>query len=528
MGRIIIKNGTIVDGTGNKPYRADVLIKNGCIEDIGNLADADDAEIIDARGLTVSPGFIDTHVHGDIMLLHERQAIGSLSQGITTVITGNCGRTMAPFEDQEALDNFLKYFSGTGGNPGGFRTSWLSFKEYMDMFDGSTAINVASTAAHGNMRMYALGFYDIPTLKGFAMEKAKRILRQTLEEGAIGFTTGLSYFPAAYGDTQELIELCKIAAEYDVPYMVHIRTVFRAERFDPVEESIRIAEASGVKLHMSHFKTSIPTAGNVDAFLSRFEKPERKNLDVSFELYPYHAGSGSIVCFLPYWTVEGGYYATMERLADASLRARIEEETLPIYHSVAQNSKLILTNLKKDRQYLGRDLDSIAAERGENITQTIRRLLVDNEMEVSFRKTQPNDPEVYETLDNDIFKLLSKPNYMVGTDSLYVGEYPHPRLFGSFPKLLRMAREKAFPLETLVNRMTSAPANRFRIPGRGRIAPGMFADLVVFDFANVKDTATWETPRNCAEGIHYVLVNGKVAIRKGKATGLFAGRAIRM
>lgn len=526
MDRVVIKNGNVVDGTGNKPYQADIIVENGLIKDVGHFQDATGEEVIDASGMMVTPGFIDTHVHGDVMLLHERQAVGTLSQGVTTVITGNCGRTMAPFENKEALCNFLKYFRGTGGCPSGFRTPWLTFNEYMALFDRATAVNVACTATHGNTRMYAAGFLDIPTLKGYSLEKAKKILRSTLEDGAIGFSTGLSYFPAAYGDTQELIELCKIVAEYDVPFMVHLRTVFRDKPFDAVEEAIHIAEVTGVKLHMSHFKTGSDSAGNTEKLLHHFDKSERKNLDVSFELYPYHAGSGSMVSFLPPWVVEGGYDATLERLANSTLDNRLEDDIQPIYQLIIGDSRPVFTNLGKDKQYLGRDFYTVAAERGESIQQMIHHLLLDKELDVAFRTSEPENPDLFAKLDDDIFTLLSKHNYMVGSDSLYAGELPHPRLFGSFTKLLRMAREKSFPIEKLINRMTLTPATRFRLSRRGKIAAGMAADMAIFNFSTVTDTATFQCPRSCSDGVDFVLVNGKVAVRAGKVNGLFAGRAI--
>lgn len=519
---ILIKNGWIIDGEDTPRFRGNIAIKGGKIVNIGAPEwEVEAKEIIDARGNIIAPGFIDTHVHSDLMLLWDRQHASGLCQGVTTEILGQDGLSYAPLS-RKNLEMYTKYLSGLNGHPPGISKDWSSVYDYRMKLDGTVAINTAYQIPHGPLRLETVGMENVP-LAGRDLERAKALLDQGLKEGAVAFSTGLSYFPCAYADTNELVELCKVAAENDSVYVTHIRTVFLHEHIDPVLETIEIAKRSGVKIHFSHFRTRVDDAGKVDEFLKEVDDAYQSGIDVTCELYPYPNGSGHAVIFLPPWTVEGGYEATLERLSDKRLRNAINE-------GIEQNEipcAGYFTHLPKNKQYIGRNFTDVAKERGQSVADLICDLLVEENLQVGFQGLVPEpDEDVWETIQQDTLELMSRPYYMVGSDGIPLGEKPHPRAFGTFPRLLRFCREAGFRLEKMINRMTKIPADRFGLRDRGTLAVGKAADIVIFDANTVTDTATYENPRSAPKGIPYVLVNGCVAVRNEKVTGLFAGKAL--
>lgn len=352
--------------------------------------------------------------------------------------------------------------SGALGNPPGICPDWETVGEFLARFDECTAINVAYSTPHNAIRLGAAGFHNVP-LCGYLMEKAKKSLKGAMEDGAVGFNTGLSYYPASYADTDEIAELCKVVAAYDGIFMIHLRSEFPGERFDPAWEAMEIARRSGVRLHISHIKTGIENMGRLDLLLEGYANAERQGVDISFELYPYHTGSGFLLVFIPGWAMEGGYDDTLERLADNSTWALMERDVTRLYTEIFPDNNAVITNIKNQQEYMGMWLSDIAANNGWTLAETIRRLLVDNDLEVGMRG-QPKISEAESNqLDTDLLSLLSMPNYMVGSDSCPAGEKPHPRVFGTFPRLLKLCRERNFPLETMINRMTMTPANRFHL-----------------------------------------------------------------
>jgi N-acyl-D-amino-acid deacylase len=526
MKNIIIKGGTIYDGSGSKPYIADLLVHDGKIQDIGQLA-ADGCELIPAQGLAVSPGFIDTHTHADTSLLFDRQHACSLLQGVTTEIVGMCGLGMAPL-NHEQLDNYLRYSAGIFAMLPEPLPDFSTVDKYLGAIE--CGIHVAYSATHSAVRIAAAGFKNIP-LKGETLDKAKQALRSSLDDGAVGFSTGLSYFPHYYSNTEELVDLCEVAATYDVPFLVHIRTVFAngLVPFDPTWEAMEVAKRTGIKLHVLHIKTGWPeTAGNIaKVFEPYYAKAAEEGVDISFELYPYHTGSGYAVAFIPHQYTEGGYFRLMDRLADQATSRKILADLERIYHEIMGDADLVLTHLKKNEEYIGLTIKEVAKRLDMTIPETVIKLLYDNDLAVGFRGSPPPDPQVNHMMDKDILDMLMMPNYMVGSDSIPIGDMPHPRMFGTFPKILRLTREFGYPLQTIINRMTKLPASRYQLGPRGELKKGFIADIAVFDPGKVADTATWEIPRNAPVGIPFVLVNGKVAVRDGKPTGILAGRGIR-
>lgn len=526
---IVIKNGWIIDGTEKERFKGNLYIKDGRITAITTTdltdknAEVEAKEIIDANGNIVCPGFIDSHTHSDLMLLWDRQHAAGLSQGITTEILGQDGLSYAPL-GRDNLDMYVKFLSGLNGSPD-IPLDWSSVREYRMKFDQTVAINTAYQVPHGALRLETVGMRDVP-LVGRELAQAQAILDQGLKEGAVAFSTGLSYYPCAFSDTDEMVELCKIAAANDSVYVTHIRTVFREGQYvDPVLESIEIAERSGVKLHFSHYRTSIPDAGQVHKIMKDIDAAHERGVDVSLELYPYPFGSGYVVILMPLWWAVGGYDAMLERLADRSQRQRLiagmEQNTLPL--------RGYFTHLPNNPQYIGRTFLDVAKERGQSVPDMLCDLLLEENLQVGFIDAHHSifeSDEGWDRFNQDCLELLSRPYYMVGSDSIPVGRNPHPRGFGTFPRLLRFCREYNYRLETMINRMTKVPADRFGLVDRGQLKVGYAADVVIFDKDRVTDTATYKLSRSGPVGISHVLVNGRVAVRDEKVTAVFAGRAL--
>jgi N-acyl-D-amino-acid deacylase len=520
---ILIKNGMIVDGTEKERYKGNIAIKDGKIAAILDTeTEVEAREVIDANWQIVAPGFIDTHVHSDLMLLWDRQHASGLCQGVTTEILGQDGLSYAPLSYENLMMNY-KFLAGLNGIPD-IPLDWSTVREYRMKFDKTVAINTAYQVPHGALRLETLGMQDLP-LVGKNMDKAKALLDEGLKEGAVAFSTGLSYYPCSFSDTEEMVELCKVVADNNSVYVTHIRTVFRDQPFDAVIESIKIAERSGAKLHFSHYRTSIPKAGKVYEIMKDIDDAYQRGVDVSLELYPYPSGSGYVVIWLPLWSCEGGYDAILERLANPKLRPKliegIEQNTIPVGG--------YFTHLPKNSQYIGRSFWDVAKERGQSVPDMLCDLLLEENLQVGYHDSSPSifeDLDSWHPFNKDCLELLSRPYYMVGSDGIPLGKNPHPRAFGTFPRLLRFCREYGFSLEKMINRMTKVPAERFGLKDRGVLKADYAGDIVIFDHEKVTDTATYSLSRSAPIGISYVLVNGEVAVREEKVTGVIAGRAL--
>jgi N-acyl-D-amino-acid deacylase len=521
MYDLVIKNGRIYDGTGNVSYTADIGIKDEKINKIGDLSKEQSLDTIDASDLSIMPGFIDSHCHSDMALLYDRQHASGLCQGITTELLGVDGLSYAPLSPDN-LKMYAKYNAGLNGCFEEVNLDFTDVNGYLNKFHEKVSVNVAYHIPHGTIRLEALGFHDIP-LKGYALEKAKDLMREGFEQGAIAFSTGLSYYPHSYSDTDELVELCKVCVEYDAPFVIHLRTVFREKMFDAVEEALEVARRSGVRLHFSHFRTNEKTCGKVDELLAPIEKAQKEGLNITMELYPYYAGSGYAIMYLPPWAVEGGYEEILKRLKDPSLREKIikgmKENTI--------QTEGTFTHLKKNKKYVGMDYMDVAKKRDQSVEDMMCDILLEENLEVGIHTNPTKDEEKRLQMDKDFVHFLSKPYYMVGSDGIPLGLKPHPRAFGAFPRFLILAEKYGLSYEDFANRTSFLPAKTFKLIGRGRVSEGYFADLTIFNPKQLKDNATFESPRRSPDGIKYVIVNGTVAVYNEKVTGLFAGKALR-
>ena len=525
MFDLIISGGTVVDGTGAPGIRADVGINAERIEAIGDLSQAGARRVIDATGLTVSPGFIDSHAHSDGVLLWDPQHANGLRQGVTTEILGQDGLSYAPMS-AENYRTYRRYLSGILGEPPE-DLDMSSVEAFRSHYHKKVAINTAYNVAHGAIRLETVGFTDKP-LVGNALEEAKRLIREGMEQGAVGFATGMSYHPNAWSDTTEMIELCKVVAEAGGVYTTHLRDVNtdRAYGGGQVPEALEIGRQSGVKVHFSHYRTQASNAGQVAERMELIDKAKAEGVDCTLELYPYPTGSSFPLSFLPSYAHEGGPDAIMKRMKDPSERAKI------VAHLEASHARpldeAVFTYLGKNKDLEGMSLPDVAADRGLSLAETLMDLLIEEDGQICYRGAPPDSVKTWQQISRDCVEFLSRPDFMVGSDAIPLGSLPHPRAYGCFPRFLGRLRRQ-FPiltLEGMVQRMTDNPARRFGITDRGRIEKGYFADIVVFDPDHIIDNATYDDPKQFPTGIPFVVVNGQVAVDNERCTGALAGHAV--
>jgi N-acyl-D-amino-acid deacylase len=518
MEDLVVRDGRIVDGTGNPWYRGDLAVSQGRITAIGRALEAR-GRVIDAKGLIVAPGFIDTHSHSDLMLIAEPEAQQKIMQGITTEVVGQDGLGEAPIRDN-VVNEWRKYLSGLNGDPD-IDWSWRSFGEYLDALEAAKpAVNVAGLVGHGNLRLVTMGMENrSPT--SAELEEMRDILSNSMEEGAFGLSTGLIYPPCVYAETDELTELCKIVQRHHGVFVIHMRN--EGDRLlESIDEVEAIGRGSGVSVQISHFKAGGQRnwGRSVDA-LEKLEKARAGGLDVTVDQYPYVAGSTFLSSLLPVWMHEGGTGWMLERLKDGEIREKVVAEL----ESRGRGSEwgwrnVMVTSVKSDenRRFEGRSLKEIAEARGQPLLDALFDLILEEENAATMVS--------FSMSEEDIRTIMRSPLQMVCTDGIVLGK-PHPRAYGSFPRVLgRYAKEGVLGLEEAVRKMTSLPAQRFDLHDRGILRPGMPADITIFDPDTVVDTATYEDPIQFPEGIEYVIVNGSVTVERGEHTGDRAGMVL--
>ena len=522
---VLITGGTVVDGSGGDGFRADVGIRGQRIEAVGDLGAAGATRVINAAGLVLSPGFIDTHVHCDGQLLVDPQHASSLRQGVTTEILGQDGLSYAPL----SADNYRmqrRYLSGILGSPPE-DLDMSSVAAFRSHYHEKVAVNTAYPVSHGALRLESVGFRDAP-LTGAAMEHAKRLLREGLEQGAVGLATGMSYHPNAWSTTEELVELCEVVAEAGGVYVTHLRDVNTDRGFGGggIAEAFEIGRRSGVKVHFSHTRTSVSNAGRVGELLAPFDEAKAEGIDCTLELYPYPTGSTFLLSNLPTWAHEGGPDEVMRRLKDPAARAKIVE------HLEAGGKRplaaSVLSYMPNNGRLEGSTIDALSQSRGKSQGETACDILLEEHLEVAFWQAPPSDIAGWRQVSRDAVELLSRPDYMVGSDSIPIGSVPHPRAYGTFPRFLGRLRRQfdLMSLEQMVQRVTDNPARRFGLSGRGRIQEGYFADIAIFDPERIIDNATYDDSRQYPAGVPYVIVNGRVAVDHERCTGVLAGQAV--
>ena len=527
MFDLIIAGGTVVDGLGKAAYAADVGINGELIDAIGDLSKAPAARAIDATGMIVSPGFIDTHTHSEGALLVDPQHANGLRQGITTLIMGLDGMSYAPL----SADNYLihrHYLGGLLGDPPE-DLDMSSVSAFRANYHKKVAINTAYLVPQGTVRLEVLGFRDAP-LVGDALEKARQLVREGIEQGAVGFSTGGAYYPGPWGDTQEYVELCKVVQEMDSIYVAEPRRVNSDRAFggDGVLEALEVARRTGVKLHLSHFRTDPKRPGHIEERLGPVDKAKSDGVDCTLDIYPYPTGSSISVSVLPGYFQDGGPEAILRRLRDPVERRKVCDILREEFEMSVALDEVVFTYLPENSHLEGMTLPDVATLLGTSVEDALCDLLVDEDLKIGYRGAPPHNVAAWRRHSLDCLHLLSRSDYMACSDITPAGSFTHPRSYGAFPRFLgRLRREfGVLSLEEMVHRMTDRPARRFGLAKRGRIEKGFYADLVVFDAERIIDNATYDDPRQFPAGIPFVVVNGQVSVDHERCTGIMAGQAV--
>jgi N-acyl-D-amino-acid deacylase len=514
---VLIRGGWVIDGSGGPAFRADLAVRGAEVAQVGRLDEARAATVLEATGLHVVPGFIDAHVHGDLMLLADPIHRPALRQGVTTYILGQDGSAFSPGSDS-TIAYMRRYTAGFNGNPPGLNSDWRSVEEYLARFDRTTALNVAYLIPNGNLRLEVLG-HDPRPASDDELRAMQRLVREGMDAGAVGLSTGLDYIPSLHADAREIAALCEAIVPDDGVYVTHMRGYGLAAPagMREVEEIIR---RSGVAAHISHYN------GPAEVLLPLIDQSRARGLDLTFDSYPYLAGSTILgMVALPGWVQEGGIETTLKRLSDAATRRRLELEWFnrPLVHPL-EGITLAAVADPAWRWSEGLRVVEAARESGRSVGDFIADILLACRMEVGVVAQRGGD-----RTESDVRAILRHPAHMAGSDGIFVGGRPHPRGWGAFARYLgRHTREFGdYDWPEAIAHLSSHAARRFRLRDRGLLRPGFAADIAVYDPDAILDRSTYADGRREAEGMKHVLVNGVPVLRDGEPTGATPGRALR-
>ncbi len=524
---LIVKSGRIVSGEGNPWYNSDIGIRNGRIVEIGNLQTEPSDTDIKASGLIVCPGFIDMHSHSDLMWLTKPRCEAKVMQGVTTEVLAQDGLSVAPVR-RDHIPLLKGLLSGLLGDPD-IEWDWTSFGEYLSRFEHQRiSVNVAALVPHGNLRIWAMGMDKRPPSTS-ELSEMKSLLVRSIGEGGMGLSTGLIYAPCNYAGSGELVELCKVVSKYGGYLAVHMRNE-GDELIHSIKEVIEIGEKSGASIHIDHFKVAGKSNwGKAPKILGVCEEARSRGLELTLENYPYTAGSTTLWSLLPPWALEGGFEKTMERLMDRPMRVKMKSEIREGIHrweNIAKEARwdgIKVSSLvsEENNRFIGKNMQEIADALGKDPEDALFDLLVEERGAVSM--------VFFHMSEEDVRAIMKHPLQMFCTDGLLTSGKPHPRVYGTYPKVLgRYVREEQImTFEEAIRKMTSYPAQRLGLSDRGIIRIGACADLVVFDPHRIFDNATYEDPCRFPDGIEYVIVNGQVTVERGRHTGILAGKVLR-
>jgi N-acyl-D-amino-acid deacylase len=526
---VILRNGTIYDGSGSAPYLGDLAIGRDRILAVGDVSRARGSAELDLQGLAVAPGFINMLSWAVDTLIEDGRSQSDIRQGVTLEVFGE-GLSMGPVNDH--VSQLLIESQGDIE----FEIEWTTLAEYLDyLVERGISTNVASFIGATTVRVHEIGFEDRPATEQ-EMERMRELVRQAMEEGALGVGSSLIYAPAFYAPTAELIELSKVAAAYDGRYISHLRSEGN-QLLEAVDELLTIAREAGIAAEIYHLKAAgEQNWSKIDAVIERVELARAEGLDITADMYTYTAGSTGLDAAMPPWVQEGGYDAWAARLQDPATRARLRTEmTTPsddwenLYLAAGAQGTL-LVGFKNDelKPLTGKTLAEVAAMRGSTPEDAAMDLVIEDGSRVQV---------VYFLMSEDnVRKQILLPWVSFGSDAgsmapegVFLESSTHPRAYGNFARLLgRYVRdERILPLEEAVRRLTTLPAENLHLSERGALRPGYFADVVVFDPHIIQDHATFQDPHQYATGVVHVWVNGMQVLRDGEHTGATPGRVVR-
>ncbi len=518
---LLVRGGTLVDGTGALPRTADVAVDADRVVAVGPDLAQEARTVIDASGLVVAPGFVDIHTHSDLTLLSSPQAPSALTQGTTTQVVGNCGLGVAPRTTQADLDEIRASAAYLDLDPD-VTVDWTTVRGYLDTVRATgPALNVLTLVPHGPLRASAVGF-DARPASGPEIDTMVGLLEEGLQDGAVGLSTGLVYAPVCFAEEDELVALGRTVAAYDRLFAWHVRD-YTDHLLESVAQCLRVARSTGCRTQVSHLAAvGRRNWGRVAEALEMVDEARGEGLDIGVDIYPYLAGNAPLAQAVPAELQAGGDEALRERLDDpVTVRALLAEWA----DRAVGWDETVVSWLPDpaDADLLGRTVTDIAAERGGSADEVVLDLL---------RHNGSSALAVYFGRDaQDLERVLRHPATVVASDGLALDPTgptgrgtPHPRCYGCFPRYLTEYGRN--DLADAVRRCTSAPARRVGLTDRGTVEPGAVADLVVLDLATLRDRATFEDPHQLSTGVHDVVVSGRLALRDGRLTGIRAGQVV--
>jgi N-acyl-D-amino-acid deacylase len=526
---VIIRNGTVYDGSGGEGRKADVALRGDHIAGVGDFKKAKARLTIDAEGLAVAPGFINMLSWSTESLIADGHSQSEIRQGVTTEIMGE-GESMGPLNER-VREKMLREQGDIH-----YEIKWKTLAEYLRYLEKrGISCNVASFIGATTIRENVVGFEDkAPTPQ--QLEEMRALVRQEMEAGALGIGTSLIYPPAFYAKTPELIELCKVAAQYQGKYISHMRSEGN-QLLEALDELIRISREAKIPAEVYHIKAAGKSNWpKVDLLLAKIEEAQKEGLKITADMYTYTAAGTGLDACLPPWTEEGGYPALFKRLRDPATRQKIAREVETpgdawenLYLAAGSPDKILLVGFKSEKlkPLTGKSLAEVAKMRGKNPVETIMDLIAEDESRV--------DAIYFLMSEENVRKEMAKPWISFGSDEaseapegVFLKSNPHPRAYGNFARVLGkyVREEKVIPLGEAIRRLSALPATNLGLDHRGFLKEGMFADVVVFDPATIADRATFEQPHQYAVGMKHVFVNGVQVLKDGEHTGATSGRAL--
>lgn len=516
---VIIRGGTVADGSGAPAYPADIGIRADTIAAIGDLSGQMGHSEVDATGLVVSPGFINMLSWANVSLLVDGRSQSDIRQGVTLEVMGE-GRSMGP------LNAEMHREMATDQGDFRFEVPWRTLGGYLSHLEAKgVSTNVTSFVGNGTLRQYVMG-YEKRAPTPAELDTMKRLLREGMEEGAVGLSTSLIYVPSGHASTSEIIDLARVAAEYDGMYISHIRSE-EDSLLHAVKELITVADSTGIRSEIYHFKASGQDNWDLlDSAITLVDDARRRGLEVTTDMYMYNASSTGLNVLLPAWAKDGGHEQTMAFLEDPAQRERMIREVR--FHVPPENILLVGFRNREMRHLIGKTLADVAQERGIEAREAIAQLIYEDDSRIQV---------VYFSMSEDnIKKKLALPYMSVCSDAgsytnegVFLEQSTHPRAYGSFARLLAhyVREEKVISMEEAVRRLTSLPATNLKLDRRGMLQVGYYADVVAFDPERIQDNATFESPHQYATGVDHVWVNGVAVISGGEHTGATPGRFVK-
>jgi N-acyl-D-amino-acid deacylase len=527
---VIIRRGLICDGLGGEPVKGDVAISGDTIKKIGDPIDTKAALEIDAQGLVVGPGFINMLSWATDSLLIDGRSQSDLRQGVTLEVFGE-GWSMGP------LNKAMKADTKTSQGDLKFEVAWTTLAEYLEHLEKrGVSCNVASFVGATTVRIHEVGYANRKSSPD-ELTRMCELVRREMKAGAMGVGSSLIYAPAFYADTEELIALCKAAAEFDGLYVSHIRSEGN-QLLESVDEFLKIAREAKIRAEIYHLKAAGESNWpKLDKVIAKVEDARSQGLEITADIYTYTAGGTGLNATMPPWVQEGGLEKWTERLREPETRARlIKEMKTPtndwenLLLAAGSPDRVLLVGFKSDRlkPLAGKTLATVAAERGRSPEETAMDLVIEDGSRVEAIYFFMNEEQVRKKIALPWVSFCSDADSLA-PEGVFLKLRPHPRSYGTFARLLGkyVREEKVITLPEAIRRLTSLPAGNLRLKNRGQLAIGYLADVVVFDPATISDHATYEKPQQYATGVKHVFVNGRQVLRDGEHTGALPGRFIR-